>query len=241
MQAIIMLLCLSSSALAQDGAAKISRDSEKRAAHESVLLVAGMQTTMDLKFNPCSNTLECLRVGNKQLFELQYSAQKHQLIFTPQKPGETTVVLRDEQGDIQLVIDALVSNVNLKRRAAEATEALKGVKGIKVLITADYLTLDGEVNDLESLRRIRLLTSDAAFKNVVLELAHPSAALMKKAAAAIQKQLGAGVKLETFGESLVLSGAGSENFAAQAEQLALALGLRAAQGARLIIAKGKKP
>src|SRR4051812_17266259 len=100
-----LLLCLlllhavsGGRALAAPPKAYAKNLAERAATKQELLLIAGIQQTLDLSFEPCSNVLECVRVANKQMLEVQYSKDKRQLIFTPVKPGETTITVRDEKG-----------------------------------------------------------------------------------------------------------------------------------------------
>ena len=184
-----------------------TRDSENRAVHQSLLLISGMQTTLDLPFEPCSVTVECIRVANKGLFEVQYSKDLHQLIFTPVRSGETTLTVRDSKGGIRLIIDAMVSNNNLPRRLDEARELLKGAKGISVSLLGDRLVIDGQANDLDTLRRTELVISDPAFRSITQYLVRPSAALLSATAKQIEAQLGdEGVKVSVAGQALLFKG-----------------------------------
>ena len=72
---------------------------ERLATKQELLLIAGLQSTLDLTFEPCAITEECIRVANKLLLQVQFSKEKKQLIFTPVKNGETTIeeVLRVTQ------------------------------------------------------------------------------------------------------------------------------------------------
>ncbi len=72
-------------ALPAQAAFKSNRNSERNATKQDVLLIAGLQSTVDLTFDVCDNSEECVRVANKTLVQVQFAKEKKQLIFTPVK------------------------------------------------------------------------------------------------------------------------------------------------------------
>lgn len=181
--------------------------SERAASKEEMLLIAGLQQTMDLAFEPCSQTVECIRVANKQLVEVQYSKDKRQLIFTPIKAGETTITVRDEKGDIRLILKTIVSSNNLKRRAAELKELLQDIEGISVKIMADKIVIDGEVVVISDLNRLYAVLSDESYKNIVLNLVGVSPVGMQIMAERIQAEVNKpNIKVRVFNGLFLVEG-----------------------------------
>lgn len=149
---------------------RATRTSEAKATKQDLLLIAGLQSTLDIDFEPCAATEECIRVANKALTTVQYSKEKKQLIFTPIKKGETSINVRDDNGDIRLILQTVVSDNNLERRAAELKQLLRDIEGIDIRIMADKIVIDGEVVVVGDLNRLYAVLSDDAYKSLVLNL-----------------------------------------------------------------------
>lgn len=196
---ILLLVCTHAHAVSIKDAANpkgigetlkgINTRSENKAERQALELYPGIQRTFDLTFEPCSKTEECIRVGNKMLFETQYSSQKKQLIFTPVKEGETTVVIRNDKGDIKLILDVVVSKSNLARRASELKELLKDIEGIQIKILSDKILVDGEVIVLGDLNRLYAVLSDPSYKDFVLPLVGVSPIGMQMMADKMQAEI----------------------------------------------------
>jgi pilus assembly protein CpaC len=149
---------------------KSNRNSERNATKQDVLLIAGLQSTVDLTFDVCDNSEECVRVANKTLVQVQFAKEKKQLIFTPVKKGETTVVVRDQKGDLRLILNVVVSESNLTRRLIELRELLRDIEGLEMKIMADKIVIDGEVVVMNDLNRLYAVVSDPSYKDQVLNL-----------------------------------------------------------------------
>ena len=166
-----VMLCLSAGIATAAVKAAAKSTSERAATKQEVLLVAGIQQTLDLNFEPCAVTAECVRVANKALMEIQVPVNnKRQLIFTPIKNGETSVTVRDEKGDIRLILKVIVASLNLKRRADELKELLQDIEGITIKIMADKIVIDGEVVVITDLNRLYAVLSDPSYKDLILNL-----------------------------------------------------------------------
>jgi Flp pilus assembly secretin CpaC len=173
----------------------------------ALLLVAGMQTTVELPFDPCGNVSECIKVANKALFSVQYSRDKRQLILMPIKRGETTITIRDERGDIRTVYEVAVSEHNLPRFAAELRDLFKDLKKVNVHVNPSGLLVDGAVSEPEQIRRVQEVLAGEPYKSAARSLVVLDTAGMKAAAAQLQAGLGeAGVTVKPFGAGFVLEG-----------------------------------
>lgn len=187
-----------------------------------LLLTAGLQTSHQLEFKPCSNTEECIRVANRSLVQAQYSPASRELILTPVKKGETTIVLRDEKGTARQQLDLLIVDVNLKRKQAELQDLLKSLAGITVSIKGDRIVIDGASDDPAALKRVALVAQNDSYRPHVLNAATLSPSGLEKAAAQVENELGSpGIKVRAWNGSLLLEGkAASATEAKRLERLA---------------------
>jgi hypothetical protein len=172
-----------------------------------LLLVAGMQTTLNLKYEPCVLTEECIRMGNKALVELQYSKEKHQVIITPVQRGETTLTIRDERGDIKDVYNLLITNINLPRYRDELAALLHSIRGINVKITGDLIVVDGEIDDLNGLNRLNTALSTSPYSEITKNMVIMSDSGIKKLAQQIQGEINRpSVTVRDMNHSFVIEG-----------------------------------
>ncbi|MBI3543149.1 MAG: hypothetical protein HY075_07740 [Deltaproteobacteria bacterium] len=146
-------------------------------------------------------------MANKSLLEVQFSKDKRQLIFTPVKQGETTITVRDEKGEIRLILKTIVSANNLKRRAAELRELLQDIEGINIKIMADKIVVDGEVVVISDLNRLYAVLSDESYKNIVLNLVGVSPVGMQIMAERMQAEINKpNIKVRVFNGLFLVEG-----------------------------------
>jgi pilus assembly protein CpaC len=183
------------------------RLAERKAVKQELLLIAGLQSTLDLPFQPCANNEECIRVASKTLVAVQFSPDKRQLIFTPMKKGETTITVRDEKGDIRLILKTVVSDNNLNRRAAELKELLQDIEGITIRIMADKIVVDGEVVVIGDLNRLYAVLSNDSYKDLILNLVTVSPVGMQIMAERMQSEINKqNVKVRVFNGLFLIEG-----------------------------------
>jgi pilus assembly protein CpaC len=173
-------------------ASNVSRKSEENAERRELLLVAGLQTVLDIEFKPCTPIEECIKVINAQVVTVQFAPEKKQLIFTPIKNGETTVSLRDEAGDIRLILKTIVSDSNLARAAREIKTLLQDVEGVDVKILGNRIVVDGEVLIPGDLERVYAVLADESYKSMVLNLLTVSPLGQKILAKRVQDEINNG-------------------------------------------------
>ncbi len=185
-----------------------SRQTEELAEKRDLLLVAGIQSTLDLGFKPCEPIAECVKVINGTLVTVQYAdAPSKQLVFTPIKNGETTISVRDENGNMRLILRTIVSSSNLARALREIKDLLKDIEGIEFKIMGNKIIADGEVIVPTDLNRIYAVLSDGAYKDLVLNLVTVSPIGKKILAKRMQDEVNnAKVSVRVMGDSFVLEG-----------------------------------
>jgi len=210
----------------EPGARKMTkRDSEHNAEKTELLLVAGLQTVLDLNFKPCEPIAECVKVVNSQLATVQYAKEKRQLIFTPIKKGETTISVRDENGDLRLILKVIVSDNNLARAAREIKDLLKDIEGIEIRILGNKIVVDGEIIVPSDLNRVYAVLGDGAYKDLVLNLVTISPIGQKILAKRIQDEINnPKITVRVLNGTFILEGSvESANDAKRAEQILLNL------------------
>lgn len=170
--AIVASLCFVSLSTAVGGAEKPRGKftSEVNATKQNLLLTAGSQTNLDLNFQPCKNTEQCVKITNPALMKVDYSEDKNQLVFSPTKQGETTVTVRDKDGTIRLILKTIVTSSNLSRRLDELKRLLRDVEGLDIFIEGDKIVVDGDVVTVTDLNRVYTVLNDESYKGFILPL-----------------------------------------------------------------------
>ncbi len=210
---------------------------------EQLNLVMGLQTVIDLRTRPCPNVMECLRSGNRSLLEIQYSQDKNQLILTPIARGETTIIVRDEHGDVATTYDVIVSPYNLKRYAEELKELLRELTTVSITIRGDHIVVDGQVSEYHALQRAQVVFARPGMKEIADNLVTLTKAGMEKAAHDIEEQLGKpGLKVKPWNGVFLLEGHSKDQNEARsalelARKLAAALGISKPVSGELVISK----
>lgn len=185
--------------------------SEKKAVKENFLMIAGLQSTIDINFEPCTQpSIEnCIKVANGGLFSAPpvYATGKRQIVFMPSKKGETTVTIRDEKGDIRLILKVVISDNNLERKLGELKLLLRDIEGIDLKIMGDRIVIDGEVVVLNDLNRLYTVVSDSTYKDQVLLLVGVSPVGMQIMAERIQAEINKpNVKVRPFNGLFLVEG-----------------------------------
>jgi pilus assembly protein CpaC len=179
------------SATKQDKArrSKTTRDqTEVEADKRTLLLAVGEQKAVDLDFE---TELAKVYIGNPQLlvFDLVKVGDKQQMIFRPTKAGDTTVLVRDMDGELRLIFKAKVTGSNLSRLAGEIRQLLADIEGVDVKIVGQKIVIDGEVLTPSDYARVLAVTRDDSYRGAVLPLITLSAIAMQVLSRRIQEDL----------------------------------------------------
>ncbi len=168
---------------------KTTRDqTEVEADKRTLLLAVGEQKAVDLDFE---TELARVYIGNPQLlvFDLVKVGDKQQMIFRPTKAGDTTVLVRDMDGELRLIFKAKVTGSNLSRLAGEIRQLLADIEGVDVKIVGQKIVIDGEVLTPSDYARVLAVTRDDSYRGAVLPLITLSAIAMQVLSKRIQEDL----------------------------------------------------
>ena len=163
-------------------------ESEGTADRRRLLLSTGEDKAVDLDFEVNANGIA---VGNPQtvVTTLVRIGDKRQMVFKPLKAGETTVTIRDQEGNIRLIFKVVVSGTDLLRRAAEIRDLLRDIEGIEVRIVGQKVVVDGEVLVPADYGRMLSVITDKAYAADVLNLSTLSPLAMQVLANRIQDDI----------------------------------------------------
>ncbi len=175
----------------KDGArrSKTTRDqSEIEADKRTLLLTVGQQKTVDVDFE---TELAKIYIGDprKLVFDLVKVGDKQQLIFRPTQAGDTTVMVRDMDGELRLIFNAKVTPSNLESQARELRELLRDIEGLEIKIVGQKIAVDGEVLTPADYGRVLAVVGDGSYAGIVLPLMTLSPLALQVIARRIQEDV----------------------------------------------------
>jgi pilus assembly protein CpaC len=168
---------------------RTTRDqTEIEADKRTLLLTAGEQKAIDLDFETEKNLIY---VGKPDIifFDVVKVGDRTQLVFRPQKVGDSTVLVRDTDGELRLIFNAKVTATNLSRQAREIGDLLKDIEGIEIKIVGQKVVIDGEVLTTTDFGRILAVIGDGSYRGVVLPLMTLSPLALQVIAKRIQEDI----------------------------------------------------
>lgn len=86
-----------------------------------------------------------MTIGNDQLLKLVLVPQKREIIFKGLKPGRTTVLIRDNLGDIRLRYTVVVTATGKSNTVSELRELIGDVEGLEIGIKGGKVFVGGEI------------------------------------------------------------------------------------------------
>lgn len=86
-----------------------------------------------------------MTIGNDQLLRLVLIPQKREMIFKGLKPGRTTVLIRDNLGDIRLQYTVVVTATGKSNTVSEIRELIGDVEGLEIGIKGGKVFVGGEI------------------------------------------------------------------------------------------------
>jgi len=153
-------------------------ESEKNAERRDLTLTAGEDKVVDLDVDIGSlPETTFASVANDQIVKIVRvnTADKvsdfRQVVFRGLKAGETTVVVRDQKGEVKIIFRVLVAPSNLDVRMAELRELLRDIEGLEIKIVGQKIVFDGELLVLSDYARLVNVISDKNYADLVINLA----------------------------------------------------------------------
>lgn len=84
-------------------------------------------------------------IGNEQFLKLILVPQKKEIVFQGQKPGRTTVTIRDNLGDVRLVYTVQITTTGKSNIVSELRELIGNVEGLEIGIKGGKVFVGGEI------------------------------------------------------------------------------------------------
>lgn len=104
-------------------------------------LVVGMEKIITFDFLPST----VITIANESLVTYKFIPQKNQILLTPTKPGETTLTVRDVQGDIKERFLLKITSTDQSRVLVQLKDLLGDVEGLEIGIKGDAVYVGGQI------------------------------------------------------------------------------------------------
>jgi pilus assembly protein CpaC len=136
---ISIFMLASFGSFAQDPAA--SSSSVSATVNKELEVAMGIDAVEKVDFDYSTK----MTIGNDQLLKLVLIPQKREIIFKGLKPGRTTVLIRDNLGDIRLQYTVVVTATGKSNTVSELRELIGDVEGLEIGIKGGKVFVGGEI------------------------------------------------------------------------------------------------
>lgn len=162
-------------------------ETEALADRRRLLLTTGEDRSVDLDFDANLGP-NGISIGNPQVVAttLVKIGEKKQLVFKPLKSGETTVSVRDGDGNLRLIFTVRVTGSNLLRVAGEIRNLLRDVEGIDIRVVGSKIAIEGEVLVPSDYAKYVTVIQDSSYDKLVIPMVSLSPLAMQVLAKKIQ-------------------------------------------------------
>jgi len=150
---------------AQDAAAPTS-SSPSPVVEKEIEVAMGIDVIekVDFDFNPK------MTIGNELLLRLILVPQKKEIIVKGLKPGKTTILIRDNLGDVRLKYTVSVTASGKSNIVAELRELIGDIEGIEIGIKGGKVFVGGEIVVPDDIGRVQLVLENYKEVLAIIEL-----------------------------------------------------------------------
>lgn len=170
---------------------KLTRDEQEGLAdRRTVLVTQGEEKSIDLDFEP-SALQGGISIGNPKLVAETHVkiGDKHQLLLKPLAAGQTTVTLRDVDGNIRLILTVRISATPLFTYLREIRDLLRDVEGLDIRIVGSRIVIEGELLVPADYGKLYTVLQDKTYQDWVINMATLSPLAMQVLAKKIQEDV----------------------------------------------------
>ena len=149
----------------------LNNESEKSAEKRRLVLPAGEDKTVDIEFEP-NTAPNGIAIANPTVVRptIVKVGDKNQIVFTPLKQGETTILVRDQDGNIRVIFSVRVTPSNSLRTASEIRNLLRDVEGLDIRVVGEKVVVEGEVLVPVDYGRVYTIIHDKIYESKIIDL-----------------------------------------------------------------------
>ncbi len=96
-----------------------------------------------LKFDFVPNTV--IKIGNESLVEAQVAPSKKEIVLNPLKPGETSLIVRDANGDVREQYLLSITSSDQAKVVGQLKDLLSDVEGLEIGLKGDLVYVGGQI------------------------------------------------------------------------------------------------
>jgi len=136
-----------------------------------LLLTKGEDKSINLDFTP--DVTRGIHIGDVTTLEahhIRLADGSSQLLLRPMRRGNTTLMVRDNNGVIRAFYEIRVVEHNPKKIAHEVTEILKNIPGVTIRIVGEHVLIEGQLNNGNDAEHIQDLVHNGNFRNALINL-----------------------------------------------------------------------
>lgn len=126
---------------------------EDQIKEQEIEVVLGIDKIFKLDFVPHTK----VTIGNSSILDYQIVPQKREVVFKGLKPGQTSVIIRDNVGDIKAKFTVKVTTNGQAQIVSELREFLGHIEGLEIGIKGGKVFIGGEIvvpNDVGIINQI---------------------------------------------------------------------------------------
>ncbi len=128
-------------------------ENENNPSETQIEVVVGIDKVIRLDFNPSAK----VQIGNESVLTYELIPVKKEITFKGVKPGRTSVILRNNIGDIKARYFVTITANDLSKIVQELREYLGGIEGIKIGIKGNKVFVGGQIIVPEDIGKVVII------------------------------------------------------------------------------------
>lgn len=126
-------------------------------------IILGIDKVLKLDFTP--NTQ--VQIGNESLLQRTVIPQKREITLTGQKPGKTSVIIRDNVGDIRAKYLVTITSNDQSKLVKELKDFIGDVEGLEIGVKGETVYVGGNIIVPNDIGRVVKVLSQPKFDGVL--------------------------------------------------------------------------
>jgi pilus assembly protein CpaC len=122
-------------------AGEVKEDVSSEEGAEEMEVVVGIDKFIKLDFVPYTD----VHIGNRAILDYKISPQRREVVLNGQKPGKTSVIIRDTTGDVRKKITVNISSTDQSKIVSELRDFLGDIEGLEIGIKGGKVYIGGEI------------------------------------------------------------------------------------------------
>jgi len=126
-------------------------------------IILGIDRVIKLDFTPNSQ----IQIGNEALLQRTIIPQKREITLTGQKPGKTSVIIRDDVGDIKAKYLVTITSNDQSKIVKELKDFIGDIEGLEIGVKGETVYVGGNIIVPNDIGRIVKVLNQEKFNSVL--------------------------------------------------------------------------